>query len=1132
MSSTLTNPGNNSSHIALVNNNINQERVERNDIKKRWTTISTLNDNNGEDMIDEVKGKEFYHSKLYGILLYIGLSLFILFLIFLSFVYGFGQLYSISLSNFWCEKRYESFTIDDIYQINRENGRAEGSPYTCLATDAIADYDKLFAIDPSIAYSSLFDENNTARNYIFFTFYQLVAVTLLLIVISPLTTLCAACNLCNSCDCNKKTTTTGQLTQPLLGNGNSVEKKKILYNKKHNKQCSQIIATFVQKMKLLKGWWNRLTAVDTGSWIALKLISETLEIGAQILVLFYYGGTSLTEIMFNDDDDTSQLSQLPHYVIAFGVIIMANGLITGIFWILYSIFPSKIYGYSYNDMLFVCDGIFDSIYSIFPFIIAGAFTNDSKNNFINKIGILQHDSWISFIGAGFPLVLLVKKSHSATKRVKKIVSGRHIGDEYATYASDIELYRTTQTCDSAMAYSQLDKQLSHGEVACITTDKGRVIEKQLFINHRNLIERQMSDEFVEKTHRMSVKQRHDNRKIINNVKRLFLGLFGLIIIVGVSTFVGLSAVIDAYNAQSYCSSFTINNYHSATENNHHELLVYKTNCQTKVYKLFADYPCDCRFFQITSEETGDGNSTLCNVINAQLVDAGEIITKVFSEWKMLERIDIRSGGVASACLSSYTLNITDNSFFNSKHLQALVLHNAQFSFDITLDVELFDNDQFLWNNTDDSYDNKEAEIVNKTGKFLIESMKNWQNILFLNFEFVDFNGYEYDFSLGIGYHMQNIIYLSIDRWDIKKWPPTWCNIDKNIQYFEVSTHGIDMVDNCLKSFKQLKYFKLWKGAATYLPFASLFNLPHISIIALNLEDISWDTLVSSFYRYDARSNESEFSGYNHNTLSEVYFQVNPFCDVYTMYSDDFGELVTMIDNFTACQVSCRFEEYEYACPSFQVANGVCDPFCNGDHCWYDGGDCNQLCNNSKCFYDLRNGCDAICNSSECGWDGNDCIVDRIECPNNGLCPNWIIGDSVCHLGCLNESFPDCYEYEYYHDCQSCVDGSLCQFVVQYFHQFVGYSDDNDNREVVTMSDCIEISSNDGLWKEASDVIYGKFDVNLTCEIMMNKTDYNENGVLGLWEFVLLGEELIAPTDQISPFVDCSMCMNNASQYYL
>ena len=113
-------------------------------------------------------------TKQYGLhILHIAVSLIGILLACLSFLYAVGQLFRISVSNFWCNK---SYTIDEIRSINLENGNEEGKYYSCLRTDGFVDYDKLFAKNPNKAIKNEYDSANQIRNIFLCFGYCLPAI--------------------------------------------------------------------------------------------------------------------------------------------------------------------------------------------------------------------------------------------------------------------------------------------------------------------------------------------------------------------------------------------------------------------------------------------------------------------------------------------------------------------------------------------------------------------------------------------------------------------------------------------------------------------------------------------------------------------------------------------------------------------------------------------------------------------------------------------------------------------------------------------------------------------------------------------------------------------------------------------
>ena len=64
------------------------------------------------------------------------------------------------------------------------------------------------------------------------------------------------------------------------------------------------------------------------------------------------------------------------------------------------------------------------------------------------------------------------------------------------------------------------------------------------------------------------------------------------------------------------------------------------------------------------------------------------------------------------------------------------------------------------------------------------------------------------------------------------------------------------------------------------------------------------------------------------------------------------------------------------CDWASIGDGDCDPQCNNEACFSDGGDCEggDGCPASACPPDWRgdNYCDTACFSLKCSWDGGDC----------------------------------------------------------------------------------------------------------------------------------------------------------------
>ena len=899
-----------------------------------------------QDLVSQIK-RNAQHSTGIASLLYILVLAFICCLTAQSSLYGIGQLYSISYSNFWCD---ETYTINEIYEINKKNGDSQGSDDSCLATDAIVDYNKLFATDPSDTYASQFDLKHLARGIFFCICYQITAFLYLVVLLLNVKYICLKFVLPsinsfirNWCKKNKNNNQQDEKTQEQERKDKDKEN-----DQKPEKQrgrtpkeccCSVLKGRCINYLFHDYEWYDKICtfriercSVDTDAWIFFKLIFEGIEIVLQVWVLFTYGGTSPENIMTgNWNVDSGYISQLPEYVIIFASVVLANGIITGVFWLVYIFIPHICYGETFKYGLFIVDGLFDTIYSIFPMIISGGLVNS------NTIGILQHTSWIQFLATIFPNMILTVKLDIALNKLGKILAGKDVGDAYGKYTSDIyPIYNnnnnnnvnmknsldvhmnqsagentninqnindsaisnpeqlpdpatenieniadttlksthnsntynlnldnfenknnsknnnkssnnfqskhnqplslavasgssqtdssgddtgTDCTCpgpdrqishtESSVAVAQQqsstniqmfnpfetktnahddkkqqnkDKSIanidtydydlsressvsttqsskSHGVIARTERD-GKTVEKIVYIDHRMPGDRARSAENLFTEQEVA---EHKQRRKSNLLKRLILG-FVVCVYVIISILVSLWVIFDTLDAKDYCSSFV--SLLESDVDGDGELLLYNQGCQTKVYQLGSSNPCNCRFFQITSDESDDNNSTICQIHESGIYDIGELITNIFSKWTMLERIWIDSSG-ESACFSDYNLYIFDDSFFNT-NLQSVYLGFPVFVFD---------------NNTD----------INTTAELVEESISNWKNVIFFElFTPTIPDGILNNILNGIGNSMTDLIYLSIFKMDeVYAWPNAICNLDGTLEYLYMGTHSID-----------------------------------------------------------------------------------------------------------------------------------------------------------------------------------------------------------------------------------------------------------------------------------------------------------------------------------------------------
>eukprot|EP01084_Bolivina_argentea_P149276 260785_1 len=284
-----------------------------------------------------------------GWLLHIGMLLLTIFFAALSCIYGIGQLYLLQLSDFWCDPN-TNYTLPEIRQYNRLHNNEYGDELSCYQTHAIVDFYKLFSIDTTASYSSKLDINT--KNTIFCVIYIIVAF--LYTILSIVDIIRCIKNCIKPPDPNKKK--------------NEKKKQSDLNANQHNTAAEQDMEDskisktkfVINKCKYLKDLYQASMSMDTSVWVMKKIFSECFEIFIQTTVLFNYGGTSISSALFNDTkNDKLILSEIPFIIKLFAAIIMCNGIFAGISWLLYSLFPRKIFGYQFSYALFIIDSLFE-----------------------------------------------------------------------------------------------------------------------------------------------------------------------------------------------------------------------------------------------------------------------------------------------------------------------------------------------------------------------------------------------------------------------------------------------------------------------------------------------------------------------------------------------------------------------------------------------------------------------------------------------------------------------------------------------------------------------------------------------------------------------------------------------------
>ena len=366
-------------------------------------------------------------------------------------------------------------------------------------------------------------------------------------------------------------------------------------------------------------------------------------------------------------------------------------------------------------------------------------------------------------------------------------------------------------------------------------------------------------------------------------------------------------------------------------------------------------------------------------------------------------------------------------------------------------------------------------------------------------------------------------------YSINHWPSQLCNLQTNLQYLHLYRHALRDIDDCIGNFNDLRYFYANVGLKSldYFP-SSIFNLPKIKIIALDSNQITWSTLVKVFY------NTSEISPLNSSlaissysdSITHLYFQHNDFCnDEALVANESHQELVGMINKFDSCFTI--FNNDGVFCSADNVANGVCDEECSTGFGMYDGGDCFQTCDFQICDITGWNDdiCNQTCNSSLCNWDGYDCA--DFSCSDGSLCVRSMLDDGICNPVCLDDNTTYCRSIEQSTDCSgNCWDAYQCRTMYELFYLVM----------VATSGEYSELVEQDGLC--FVERLLNEFATKtFNCSnIMYNpEFDLNLNGILGLYEFMLLANYLWSGNNSHVPLTwltaDCSMCLQDSSLYY-
>lgn len=493
---------------------------------------------NGFD-IGQIRATHETRNQIIGLCLHVCLILVFLFFSFIATLYTIGQLYSIELSNFWCDEEY---TLAEIHARNREERIADGEGWSCWIVGGFVNRDALLTPHVTDAYTSTslaFNDDFTNNRAVFFVLYGLVAIGFIICIVIQLyrfwcknkmencTKLCQKHDIekmkekiKNKLNMKKRNSKIPKLYDNDNNNNDNNRQRKRKRKRKGRRQrnhaknkqqkqrkkngkhsrtslmnfneidwnqydcCGKISIfwlVFVNKIQYLnderKHYSSIFMAVDTPYFVISKIVFEFFEIYVQLLVLFNYGGTSLTHALFGWNDDTLYLGEEFKFTDNFSYVILCNALVTGLLWCLYAILPNKMYGYPFYNMLFFIDGLFDAIYILYPFWIV---TDGMENtDLLRFIGILGIDTSNQFISSFLPLCFMVKRCWFGLEHSGKLALNIALDDDYTDQKNLIKKRKQVlQSIEKIQRIQSLTKQLELEQKARSQSEQHQQIPPQ------------------------------------------------------------------------------------------------------------------------------------------------------------------------------------------------------------------------------------------------------------------------------------------------------------------------------------------------------------------------------------------------------------------------------------------------------------------------------------------------------------------------------------------------------------------------------------------------------------------------------------------------------------------------------
>ena len=599
---------------------------------------------------------------------------------------------------------------------------------------------------------------------------------------------------------------------------------------------------------------------------------------------------------------------------------------------------------------------------------------------------------------------------------------------------------------------------------------------------------------------------------------LFIAI-GITVIVSFMSFINNDFDKKCINIDNI-KSYTIFNY---TKNEwlskHPELLYYQDSCWKKSIRIFDEYPCNCRLFHYYDY----------NYAQNQLTMNPQILESTLKQFTNLEGLYLESTYDISIAHYYYsnlnnTFKFTKEMFSNLNHLQVFATISLQISYIDEAISNLKSLQIFFIMQNEQEFEMPFDSLFKLTNlkSIRLDNVRKMTNTR-LPDSICDLKELRV-FDMIFTYTMEYIPFECMSK-NLKKLYKFDITVFPLITYVDPQIWTLDSLNTVL-----LEFLNLNQSSFQLDTFPETFSKDLKKVSLYGNSDICGQNGISTIIIDNKTYNGFDYliSSYNYNNYSDGdnYFNSSELAE---------SSLLQFIVKFNPCFSPCDTIEDNYFCTAENWQDGICQDRCNNDICNYDGGDCNQLCECDIEFL-LNDECDPECNTSSCSYDMYNCLNEQFDINEtcyignisdiNSYCySSWSV-DSWCDKNCNN---PECgYDNG---ECDSCIlswtnSVHYCQHIYTYFTFAAEFDEPFD---IITMN---EICDNYDLLLGVMDHIR-----DLNCSQAFNQYDRNKNGLIGFHEMIAavdasLGIDIAYHSDLKFEQIDCSMCMPNASLYYV